>query len=57
MDNVLDCDIKASKLKLQSRNYVRFLTNNLGKAVNPLIPTSYGLNRTITILLQERLRH
>ena len=35
--NVLDCDIEVSEFKLQSRYFVHFRTNNLGKSMNPLI--------------------
>ena len=41
--NVLDYDIVVIEFEHQSRYYVHFRTNNLGKD----IPTSYGLNSTL----------
>ena len=35
--NVLDCDIVINEFELQSRHYVHFWTNTLGKCMNPLI--------------------
>ena len=34
--NMLNCDV--SKFKLQSRNYIHFQTNTIGKDINSLIP-------------------
>ena len=36
---VLDCDLEVGKFKLQSRCYVYFWTNTLGKGMNLLIPS------------------
>ena len=41
----------------QSRYYVHFWANTLGKGMNPLYPPSYGLNSTTTVLLVEWLWH
>ena len=38
---VLDCDIVVSDISLQSRYYVPFQTNTLGKCMNTLIPQQY----------------
>ena len=35
--NALDCDIVVSEFELQSRYYVHFRTNTLGKGMNPLL--------------------
>ena len=35
--NVLDCDIVVSEFELQSRYYIPFQTNTLGKDINTLI--------------------
>ena len=51
--NVLDCDIVKSEFELQSRYYVHFLTNTLGKGMNPTYCSCYGLNSTITVFLQD----
>ena len=40
------------EFELQSCYYVYFWTNNLGKDINYLIPTSYDLNSTTTIFSQ-----
>ena len=37
MVKVMDCGIVVSKFELQSRYYVHFWTNTLGKGINPLI--------------------
>ena len=36
MANVQDCDPEVNEFELQSRYYVHFRTNNLGKGMNPL---------------------
>ncbi len=36
------CGIVASEFELQSRYYVHFLTNTLGKGMNPLILPAMG---------------
>ena len=35
--NLQDCDIVVNEFELQSRYYVHFRTNTLGKGMNPLI--------------------
>ena len=46
----MDCGIVVS----ESRYYIHFLANTLGKGMNPPYPPpSYGLNSTITVLLGE----
>ena len=42
MVKAMDCGIVVSEFVLQSRYYVHFRTNTLGKVMNPLIPTSMG---------------
>ena len=49
--------IVAREFELQSRYYVHFRANTLGKGMNLLIPPSYGLNSTTTVLLGEWLWH
>ena len=49
MANVLDCNIVVSEFEPQSCYYVHFGTNTLGKGINSLIPTSYGLNSATTV--------
>ena len=55
MANVLDYNIVVNKSELQTRYYVRFRTNTLGKGLNPFILPSFELNSTTTVLLQEWL--
>ena len=50
-------EIVAREFEFQSRYYVHFRTNTLGKGMNPLILPSYGLNSTTTVLLEEWLWH
>ena len=50
----LDCGIVVREFELQSRYYVHFRTNSLGKSVNPIYLPSYGLSSTITILLNRK---
>ena len=38
----LGCEIVVSKFELQSRYYVHFRTNTLGKGMNPLILPAMG---------------
>ena len=38
--NVLDCKIVVKEFELQSRYYVHFHTNSLGKCKNPFIPSA-----------------
>ena len=42
MVKALDCRIVVSEFKLQSRCYVHFRTNTLGKGMNSLIPPAMG---------------
>ena len=42
MLKVLDCGIVVSEFELQSRYYVHFQTNTLGKGMNPLILPAMG---------------
>ena len=53
MVKVMDCGIVVSEFVLQSRYYVHFRANTLGKGMNPPYPPSYGLNSTATVLLGE----
>ena len=48
----MDCRIVVSEFVLQSRYYVHFRTNTIGKGMNPLYPASCGLNSTTTVLLR-----
>ena len=57
MVKVMDCGIVIREFVLQSRYYVHFRPNTLGKGMNPLYPPSYGLNSTTTVLLGEWLCH
>ena len=43
MVKVMDCGIVVSKFVLQSRYYVHFRANTLGKGMNPLILPAMGL--------------
>ena len=49
----MDCGIVGSEFVLQSRYYVHFRTNTLGKGMNPPYPPNNGLNSTTTVLLGE----
>ena len=40
--NVLDCGLEVNEFEFQSRYYVHFRTNNLGKGMNPLIYLDMG---------------
>ena len=42
VSNMLDCDIVVSMFELQSRYYVHFRTNALGKGMNLIIPSAIG---------------
>ena len=53
MVKALDYEILVSEFVLQSRYYIHFQSNILGKDMNPLIFPSYGLNPTTTVLLGE----
>ena len=41
--NVLDWDIAGSEFKLQSRYFITFWINTIGKSKNSLIPLTMGL--------------
>ena len=49
--------IVVSEFVLQSRYYVHFRANTVGKCMNPPYPPSYGLNSATTVLLGEWLWH
>ena len=42
MVKAMDCEIVVSEFVLQSRYYVHFQTNTLGKGMNPLILPAMG---------------
>ena len=42
MVKAMNCGIVVSEFVLQSRNYVHFRANTLGKGMNPLILPSMG---------------
>ena len=42
MTEVLNCSLEVNEFKLQSRYYVHFLTNTLGKDMNPFISQTIG---------------
>ena len=51
-DKVLEYDILVSEFELQSHYYVHFLINRIGEGMNLPVPTSYGLNSIIAVLLR-----
>ena len=54
MVKTMDCGIVVSEFIPQSRYYVHFRTNTIGKAMTPPpYPPSYGLKCTTTFLLEE----
>ena len=53
LHGVMDCGIVVREFILQSRYYIHFRANTLGKSMNPPYPPSYGLNSTTTVLLGE----
>ena len=53
MVKAMDCGIVVCEFVLQSRYYVHFQANTLGKGMNPLILPAMGLNSTTTVLLGE----
>ena len=57
MVKVMDRGIVVREFVLQSRYYVHFRANTLGKGMNPPYPPSYGLNSTTTVLLGEWIWH
>ena len=42
MVKVMDCGLVVREFVLQSRHYVHFRANNLGKSMNPLILPAMG---------------
>ena len=57
MVKAMVCKIVPREFELQSRYYVHFRTNTLGKGINPRYLPIYGLNSTTTVLLGEWLWH
>ena len=57
MVKAMDCGIVVREFVLQSRYYIHFRANTLGKGREPPYPTSYGLNSSTTIFLGEWLWH
>ena len=57
MVKAMDCGIVASEFVFQSRYYVYFRANTLGKGIKPSYPPNYGLNSTTTVLLGQWLWH
>ncbi len=57
MVKVMDCGIVVSEFVLQSRYYVHFQANTLRKGMNSPYPPNYGLNSTITVILEGWLWH
>ena len=53
MVKAMDCRIIVHEFVLQSRYYIHFRANTLGKGMNPPYPPRYGLNSTTTVLLGE----
>ena len=45
--NELDCDMVVSEFDLQSRDYVQFWTNTIGKGINLLTPDSFSFIFTL----------
>ena len=53
----MDCGMVASKFELQSRYYVHFRTNTLGKGMNPLIlPVMSGFSTELIDMLSVKNR-
>ena len=52
--NALESDIEVNECELQSHYCVHFLTNALGKSINPLIPPSYELDSSTLALYNPR---
>ena len=57
MVKAMDCGIVVSKFVLQSRYYVHFRANTLGKGIEPPYPLSYGLDSPNTALIGGWLWH
>ena len=55
MVKAMDYGIVVREFELQSRYYVHFRANTLGKGMNPLILPDMGLNSTTIVLLGEWL--
>ena len=53
MVKAMTCGLVVSEFVLQSRYYVHFRANTLGKGIGPPYPPSYGLNSPNTVLLEE----
>ena len=49
MVKAMDCGIVVCEFVFQSRYYVHFRANTLGKGMNPPNPPSYRLNSTTTV--------
>ena len=57
MVKAMDCGIVVREFVVQSRYYVHFRANTLGKGMNPLILPAMGFNSTTTVLLGGWLWH
>ena len=57
MIKALNSRIVVSESGLQSKYYVQFQTNTLGKGMNPFIPPNHGLNSTLTVLQEGWFGH
>ena len=57
MVKAMDCRIVVSDFEFQSRYYVHFQTNTLGKGRNLLILPAYGLNNITAVYLEGCLWH
>ena len=53
MVKVMDYGILVSNFELQSRHYVPFRTNSLGKGYDPSYPPSYGMHSITTVFLED----
>ena len=53
MVKAMACGIVVSEFVLQSRYYVHFQANILGKVIEHPYRPSYGLNSTTTVILGE----
>ena len=56
MVKALDGGIVVSEFELQSRYYVHFRTNTLGKGMNPLILSAMGSSIKIALVLNNPRR-
>ena len=57
MVKAMDFGIVVSEFVFQSRYYVHFRANTLGKGIEPPYPPSYGLNSPNTVPLGDWLWH